>query len=69
MNKGILQFSFNGKKITYFRRFDLFGKPLITTNQNNAKLIKETNVKDITIALAKEYGKTNIKDVKFIKEE
>ena len=69
MNKGILQFSLNNKKTRYFRRFDLFGKPLITSIKNNAKIIKEINTKDIINALIKEYGKTNLNNVKFIKEE
>ena len=69
MNRGILEFKLNNKKVNYFRRLDVYGKPIITTIKNNAKIIKETNVKDIIKALLITYGKNNINNTKFIKME
>lgn len=69
MDKVKLEFTFKGRKNTYFRRIDLFGKPLITTNVNSAKLIKESEVPAILKKMIKEYGKDNITDIKPIKNE
>lgn len=69
MDKIKLEFTFKGRKNTYFRRIDLFGKPLITTNVNSAKLIKESEVPTILKKMIKEYGKDNITDIKPIKNE
>lgn len=68
MNKGIIQFNLAKNKIAYFRRFDIFGKPIITNIKNFAKSIKEIDAKNVIKMLITEYGKTNIKNVKFIKE-
>lgn len=69
MAKVILEFTLNGRKHTYFRRTDIYGKPLTTTNKNSAKQIKETNIKNTIALLIKEYGKSNITDVNVIKDE
>lgn len=69
MDKIKLEFTFKGRKNTYFRRIDLFGKPLITTNVNSAKLIKESEIPAILKKMIKEYGKENITDIKPIKNE
>jgi len=69
MDKVILEFTLNGRKHTYYRRTDVYGKPITTTNVNNAKKVKENTTKDIVNALIKEYGKNNIEDVNIIKDE
>ena len=69
MNKVILEFTLNGRKHTYYRRTDIYGKPITTTNVNNAKKIKETDVKNTINLLIKEIGKDNIKDINIIKDE
>ena len=69
MGKAILEFTLNGRKHTYFRRKDLYGKPLTTTNKNSAKHLKESEVKNTVVLLIKEYGKDNITDMNIIKDE
>lgn len=69
MNKVILELTLNGRKHTYFRRMDVYGKPVMTTNINSAKKIKENTTKDIIKLLIEQYGKDNIKDVNLIKDE
>ena len=69
MNQVILEFTLNGRKHTYYRRTDIYGKPITTTNVNNAKKIKETDVKNTINLLIKEMGKDNIKDINIIKDE
>lgn len=69
MNKVILEFTLNGRKHTYYRRTDIYGKPITTTNVNNAKKIKEADVKNTINLLIKEMGKDNIKDINIIKDE
>ena len=44
MDKVILEFTFNGRKNTYLRRIDIFGKPVTNTNKSSAKGIKEKEV-------------------------
>ena len=68
MDKIRLEFTFKGRKNTYFRRIDVFGKPLTTTNINSAKLIKESEIPSILKLMINEYGKESITDVKPIKE-
>ena len=68
MDKIRLEFTFKGRKNPYFRRIDVFGKPLTTTNINSAKLIKESEIPSILKLMIKEYGKESITDVKPIKE-
>ena len=69
MNKVKLSFTLNGRKNTYLRRMDIYGKPLTTTNINSARSIKENEVPQYIKRLIKEYGKDNIKDVNVIKED
>ena len=68
MDKVILEFTFNGRKNTYLRRIDIFGKPLTTTNENSAKLIKEKDILNHIKRLIKEYGGDSIKDIAVVKE-
>lgn len=67
MDKVILEFTFNGRKNTYLRRIDMFGKPVTTTNKNSAKLVKEKEIPQYINKLYKEFGKDNIKDINTIK--
>jgi hypothetical protein len=69
MGKAILEFTLNGRKNTYFRRTDLYGKPLTTTNKNSARHVKEPDIKGTIALLIKEYGKNNIADMNIIKDE
>ena len=69
MDKVILEFTLNGRKETYYRRTDINGNPLTTTNKNSAKMIKSLKSKDIIKQLIIYYGKNNIKDIKQIKDE
>lgn len=68
MKKVIVEFTLNGRKHTYYRRTDIFGKPLTTTNINSAKWIKENDTKKIVGLILKEWGKNNVKDINIIKE-
>lgn len=63
MKKVILEFTLNGRKHTYFRRINLFGSPLTTTNIHSARKLKESEVPGIVKLLIKEYGKDNVTDV------
>ena len=67
MDRVKLQFTLNGRKNTYLRRMDMFGKPLTTTNINSARGIKENEVKEYIRELYKEYGRDNVCDIKPIK--
>lgn len=67
MGKVKLEFTLKGRKNTYFRRMDVFGKPITTTNKNSARLIKEDDVPAIIKKLIIEYGKESIRDIKQIK--
>ena len=69
MGKAILEFTLNGRKQTYFRRTDLYGKPLTTTNKNSARHVKEHDIKNTISLLIKEYGKNSIADMNIIKDE
>jgi hypothetical protein len=69
MNKVILEFTLNGRKHTYLRRIDFYGKPLTTTNIHSAKPIKENEIKRHVNKLIMEYGKNNITDINPIKME
>lgn len=66
MNNIILEFTYKGRKHTYFRRIDVYGHPVTTTNKNSAKRIKEAQIKDVTKLLIKELG---VSDVTPIKDE
>ena len=63
MKKVILEFTLNGHKHTYFRRMDVFGSPVTTTNRNNARKVRESEVPGIVKLLIKEHGKNNVTDV------
>ena len=63
MKKVILEFTLNGHKHTYFRRVDMFGSPVTTTNRNSARKVKESEVSGIVKLLIKEHGKNNVTDV------
>jgi hypothetical protein len=63
MKKVILEFTLNGHKHTYFRRVDMFGSPVTTTNRNSARKVKESEVPGIVKLLIKEHGKNNVTDV------
>ena len=69
MDKVILEFTLNGRKHTYYRRTDLYGTPLTTTNVNSAKKVKESDAKGIIAQLIKEHGKNNVTDINLIKED
>ena len=69
MDKVILEFTLNGRKNTYLRRIDMYGKPLTTTNKNSAKMIKERDIPGIWKLLLQEYGKENLKDMNIIKKD
>jgi hypothetical protein len=63
MKKVILEFTLNGHKHTYFKRVDMFGSPVTTTNRNSARKVKESEVPGIVKLLIKEHGKNNVTDV------
>ena len=69
MGKVRLSFTLNGRKNTYLRRIDMYGKPLTTTNINSARKFKDTEVKGIVKLLMKEWGKNGIKDLNVLKDE
>ena len=69
MNKVKLSFTLNGRKNTYLRRMDIYGKPLTTTNKNSARGIKENEVPQYIKKLYLEYGKDNVQDINIIKED
>lgn len=69
MDKVILEFTLNGRKNTYLRRIDMYGKPLTTTNKHSAKMIKEREVPGIWKLLLQSYGKDNVKDINIIKKD
>ena len=67
MDKVKLSFTLNGRKNTYLRRMDIYGKPLTTTNINSARGIKENEVPQYIKKLYLEYGKNNVQDINIIK--
>jgi hypothetical protein len=67
MDKVKLSFTLNGRKNTYLRRMDIYGKPLTTTNINSARGIKENEVPQYIKKLYLEYGKDNVQDINIIK--
>ena len=69
MEKGIIEFTLNGRKNTYLRRIDVYGKPVSTTNKTNAKKVKINETKKIIGLIIKEWGENNVKDIKFKKDE
>ena len=69
MNKVILEFTLNGRKHTYYRRTDIYDKPMTTSNIISAKKLKYTDDKNTVKLLIKELGKDNVKDINIIKDE
>lgn len=67
MDKVKLSFTLNGRKNTYLRRMDIYGKPLTTTNINSARAVKENEVPQYIKKLYLEYGKENVQDITPIK--
>jgi hypothetical protein len=67
MEKVKLEFTLNGRKKTYLRRMDIYGKPLTTTNINSARGVKENEVPQYIKKLYLEYGKDNVQDINIIK--
>ena len=63
MKRVILEFTLNGHKHTYYRRTDIFGKPVTTTNVHSARKIKEGDVPGIVSLLVAEHGKDNVTDI------
>lgn len=63
-----LEFTLRGRKHTYLRRLDTYGKPLTTTNLNSARGIKEGDIPGVIKLLIQEYGKENITDIKPIND-
>lgn len=63
MKKVILEFTLNGHKHTYFRRVDMYGSPVTTTNIHSARKLKENEVPGIVKLLIQEHGKDNVTDV------
>ena len=68
--KGKIAFTLNGRKNTYFRRFDnITHKPLFTTNIYSAHIIKGNDIPNIIKETIINYGKDNVKDIKLIKDD
>jgi hypothetical protein len=66
MRNTILEFTLNGHKHTYYRRTNIFGEVVTTTNKNSAKVIKESEVPSIIKKIITQYGKENVGDIKSI---
>ena len=64
MNKVLLEFTLNGHKHTFFKRFSIFGEGITTNNKTNARPIKEQNVPGVIKKLILQFGKDNITDFK-----
>ena len=67
MNKVILEFTCNGHKHTFFKRFSIFGEAVTTNNKDSARGVKEQDVPKVVKKLIEQFGKDNIKDVNPIK--
>lgn len=68
--KGKIALTLNGRKNTYFRRFDsVTHKPLFTTNINSAHVIKGNDIPKIIKETIITYGKDNVKGIKLIKDD
>jgi hypothetical protein len=63
MRAVILELTLNGHKHTYYRRTDMFGRVVTTTNKYSARKIKESEVPGIVKLLIQEHGKENVKDI------
>lgn len=63
MKKVILEFTLSGHKHTFYRRTNIFGEVVTTTNKNSAKIIKESEIPDIVKKLILQHGKENVDDI------
>ena len=68
MEKVYLELTLKGHKHTFFKRFDVYGIPVLTNNKNNARQVKKSDIPSIIKALIKEHGKDNVKDINIMKE-
>ena len=68
MKDTILEFTLNGRKHTFFRRFDFNDKPITTRIKENARKISSHDIPKVLKSLITTYGKDNIKDVIPIKD-
>lgn len=59
--KAPLEVTLNGHKHTYFRRWDMFGAPVMTHNKKDAKPITQDEMKTVIAKLILMHGKENIK--------
>lgn len=67
-DKVLLEFTLNGHKHTYFRRYSIFGNVVTTTNKNNAREVKERQVPIIIKHLLKEHGPHSVRDIRPFKK-
>lgn len=58
-----------GHKHTFYRRTNIFGEVVTTTNVNSAKILKETDVPGIVKKLIEQHGKENVEDVNLIEKD
>jgi len=62
--KAPLEVTLNGHKHTYFRRWDMFGMPVMTHNKKDAKPITEDEMKTVIAKLILINGKDNVQPPK-----
>lgn len=65
----MLEFTLDGHKHTFFKRIDVYGDPVATTNKLNARKVKQKDVKALIESLIKHYGKDKIADIKTMDED
>lgn len=65
----ILEFTLGGHKHTFYRRTNIFGEVVTTTNVNSAKVLKESDVPGIVKKLIEQHGKENVEDVNLIEKD
>lgn len=58
-----------GHKHTFYRRTNIFGEVVTTTNVNSAKILKESDVPGIVKKLIEQHGKENVEDVNLIEKD
>lgn len=58
-----------GHKHTFYRRTNVFGEVVTTTNVNSAKVLKESDVPGIVKKLIEQHGKENVEDVNLIEKD
>jgi hypothetical protein len=69
MKRIILEFTLGGHKHTFYRRTNVFGEVVTTTNVNSAKILKESDVPGIVKKLIEQHGKENVEDVNLIEKD